>query len=295
MAANGFKRSLDRVLVHEGGKADHPKDPGGRTNKGITQRTYDAWRKRQGKSRRDVWTIMLAEVEAIYREQYWNIIKGDDLPAGVDYVVFDAAVNSGPERAGIWLQRALGERYRSRVDGVIGTETLAAVEAHRNHDALIAEMCARRMAFLRELKTWPTFGRGWTTRVNGVLMAGQALATGQQPLPAEYVPDGEQKAEIDQAKPAPSTAPGDVAVGGGSVGAPTGGAGAEVSDRVREAQDQLSPMASFSEWVTYILIGLAVISVGLVIGGLAYRFWAKRRQQARADALDLPTRRTADA
>lgn len=103
-----FRELLPKVLVHEGGYVDDPQDPGGETNKGITHKTYDAWRKRQGQPTRSVKHITPEEVAEIYRQQYWNKIAGDDLPSGVDYAVFDFAVNSGPSRAAQFLQRAVG-------------------------------------------------------------------------------------------------------------------------------------------------------------------------------------------
>lgn len=120
----GFDRALPHVLVHEGGKVDHPKDPGGRTNKGVTQRVYNAWRSKSNLPPRDVYLIADMEVAAIYRFQYWDAIMGDRLPEGVGYVVFDGAVNSGPKQSIKWLQRALSSLYTGKVDGVMGALTL---------------------------------------------------------------------------------------------------------------------------------------------------------------------------
>ena len=122
-----FRDALARVLVHEGGKVDHPADPGGRTNKGVTQRVYNAWRTKSYLPLRDVYLISDLEVEAIYRFQYWDAIKGDQLPPGIGYVVLDGAVNSGPKQSAKWLQRALGFEP-SQVDGMIGSVTLNAAQ-----------------------------------------------------------------------------------------------------------------------------------------------------------------------
>jgi lysozyme family protein len=157
-----FSLSLKLVLAHEGGFVDHPKDPGGATNFGVTQKVYDAFRKRRGDGGRSVRKITMSEVEAIYRAQYWAAVRGDDLPLGLDYVVFDYGVNSGPKRAVQTLQAALGVK----VDGAIGEVTLAAIERADMAD-LIEDICERRMAFLKRLKTWKTFGRGWSRRVMG--------------------------------------------------------------------------------------------------------------------------------
>lgn len=164
-----FSHWLPHILKHEGGYVNHPKDPGGATNKGVTQKTYDSWRDRQGQPRQSVRSISDSEVSAIYRRDYWDAIKGDDLPAGVDYAVFDFAVNSGIDRASRYLQ----EVARVAADGKIGPATLAAVAALSPAN-VINSLCDARMAFLRGLRTFPTFGKGWTTRVSEV----RALALG---------------------------------------------------------------------------------------------------------------------
>lgn len=158
-----FAHWLPHILKHEGGYVNHPKDPGGATNKGIIQSTYDSWRDRQGKPRQSVRNITDAEVAAIYRRDYWDAIKGDDLPAGVDYCVFDFAVNSGINRAARYLQGAVGVEQ----DGKIGPATIAAVK-DKDPTRIINEICNSRMAFLRGLSTFPTFGKGWTRRVEEV-------------------------------------------------------------------------------------------------------------------------------
>lgn len=99
MTETCFTRSMPRILAHEGGKVDDPADPGGRTNQGVIQRVYDAYRIRIGLTPRDVYVMEASERDAIYEDQYWRAIRGDDLPAGLDYVVFDGAVNSGPARS----------------------------------------------------------------------------------------------------------------------------------------------------------------------------------------------------
>lgn len=103
MAAERYSDALSRVLVHEAGYVNDPRDPGGATMKGVTQRTYDGYRKRNGLALRPVRQITPTEVGEIYRRSYWAAIHGDTLPAGVDYVVFDGAVNSGPSQSIKWL------------------------------------------------------------------------------------------------------------------------------------------------------------------------------------------------
>jgi len=166
-----FPEALRLVLVHEGGFSNHPKDPGGATNKGVTQAVYDAYRARGGQPKRSVRSITAAEVEAIYRREYWDKVKADQLPAGVDYCVFDFAVNSGVSRAARYLQRAVGVAQ----DGKIGPVTLAAV-ARVSPPSLIDRICNERMAFLRGLKTFATFGKGWTRRVTDVRAHAKGMA-----------------------------------------------------------------------------------------------------------------------
>lgn len=161
-----YDTALQAVLEHEGGYVNHPEDPGGATNKGVTQKVYDAWRKRLGLRTRSVKSIEAAEVAEIYRGQYWNAIRGDELPAGVDYAAFDYAVNSGVVRAAQHLQEIAG----AKVDGHIGLMTLAAVGKLKASDA-VNKLCDRRMRFLRALRTFPTFGKGWTRRVSEVRAA----------------------------------------------------------------------------------------------------------------------------
>lgn len=162
-ATDRYALCIPLVLKHEGGYVNHPKDPGGATNKGITQKTYDGWRDKHGQPRQSVRSITDQEVQAIYRRDYWDAISGDSLPPGVDYCVFDFAVNSGINRASRYLQ----EVVRVPADGKIGPATIAAAKALPARD-VVNRVCDARMAFLRRLDTFPTFGRGWTARVDEV-------------------------------------------------------------------------------------------------------------------------------
>ena len=161
MEAN-FTRCLPEILRHEGGWADHPADPGGATMKGITIGTYAQWKGRKV-TKAELRAISAAEVAAIYKRNYWDKVRGDDLPAGLDLVAFDAAVNSGPSRGAKWLQQAIGVT----ADGKVGPET---IKAAWKVDAAytVGRALDIRLAFLRSLKTWGTFGKGWSRRVAGV-------------------------------------------------------------------------------------------------------------------------------
>lgn len=280
MAARNFSAAMQRVLLHEGGWSNHKKDPGGVTLQGITQRIYDADRARRGLPRRVLLPTLakdagwIAERDAIYRSQYWNAVQADKLPAGIDYCVFDAAVNSGPAQAAKWLQRAVGVRD----DGRVGEITLAAAARHPDHDYVVADICARRLAMMRTLKGWPSFKGGWTDRVAAVKTTAQAWASGSVgPAPAPISNAG-AKAEPSSAKPAPSTAAADAAAGGGI-------ASGTIAGTLQQAQETLAPLAYVSEHLATIVAVLAVTGVVLTIGGLAYGWWARRRAAELSEAL----------
>ncbi|NDB69903.1 MAG: hypothetical protein EB015_18265 [Methylocystaceae bacterium] len=154
-----YAQALKQVLKYEGGYVDHPKDPGGPTNKGITQAVYDAWQKSQNLPTQSVRNISDATVAAIYKQQYWDRIRGDDLPAGVDFAVFDYAVNSGVSRAAKTLQAVVGVTQ----DGVIGPATIQATKTY-----VAMTVTNKRLAFMQSLSIWSTFGKGWSARIADV-------------------------------------------------------------------------------------------------------------------------------
>lgn len=175
MAESRFDLCLAEVLRHEGGYVDHPADPGGATNMGITHQTLARWRGVTPWSalpKAAVRALTTAEAGRIYRANYWVRVEGDRLPPGLDLALFDFAVNSGPDRAIRVLQAALGVV----VDGQIGPLTLAAI-AERPTSALVSRLCDDRLAFLRRLSTFSTFGKGWTLRVATLRKAALAAAS----------------------------------------------------------------------------------------------------------------------
>lgn len=157
-----FTRALSLVLKHEGGWSDHPADPGGATMKGVTLANFRRYVKADA-TKDDLRRITDAQLATVYRRFYWDAVHGAELPDGVDYAVFDFAVNSGPGRAAKYLQGVVGVVQ----DGRIGPATIAATKAMMRA-TIINDLCDKRMKFLRGLKTWPTFGKGWTSRVSGV-------------------------------------------------------------------------------------------------------------------------------
>ena len=154
-----FEKSLQLILKSEGGYVFHEKDPGGMTNFGVTKRVWEEWVGHEV-TEQDMRNLTPAIIAPMYKAKYWDKVCGDDLPSGVDYVVFDAAINSGPGRAIKWLQACV----KVDVDGQIGPHTLNAVTAFSDVD-LISDYNKRRLSFLIDLPTWPTFGKGWTNRV----------------------------------------------------------------------------------------------------------------------------------
>jgi lysozyme family protein len=279
MAGTNFSAALSHVLVSEGGYVDHPKDPGGATNQGVTQRTYDAFRGSHGLKLRTVRSMTETERDMIYRLQYWDAVKGDQLPAGVDYVLFDGGVMSGPKQSIKWLQRALGSAYTGQIDGVIGLATLAALDKIDDKAALIDRICARRMLYLRALETWPDFGRGWQPRVASVRRIGRLMTVGGTEAPAAFVAGANAKAPITDARKAPSKAPADTATGGGM-----GGMG--IAGTLQGLQEQLTPFSAASDWIAKLVVVLAVGGALLAAGGISYRWYAQRKQAQLADALD---------
>lgn len=151
----------------ERGYVNHPADPGGATLNGVTQAVYDGYRRRCGRPQQHVRHMSKAEELEIYRRQYWNRVRAEHLTPGIDLVVYDLAVNSGPDRAIRYLQAALGVKQ----DGEIGEATLAAVrEAYDrdDDDAVIQRIMDARNRFLRGLKTFRVFGKGWMNRTRDV-------------------------------------------------------------------------------------------------------------------------------
>ncbi|MER8630504.1 hypothetical protein NKH55_12140 [Mesorhizobium opportunistum] len=157
-----FARALALVLKSEGGWSDNPADPGGATMKGVTLANFRRY-VRADATKADLRQISDDQVATVYRRFYWDAVLGAELPDGVDYAVFDFAVNSGPGRAAKYLQAAVGAVQ----DGRIGPATLGAARA-KPAGVVIDQLCDARLAFLKRLPTWPTFGRGWSDRVRSV-------------------------------------------------------------------------------------------------------------------------------
>jgi lysozyme family protein len=190
-----FDAALKLVLTHEGGWADHPADPGGATMKGVTLENFRRYVKKDG-TKADLRKITNAQIAEVYRRYYWDAVRGDDLPDGVDYAVFDFGVNSGPSRAVRYLQTVVGVTP----DGEFGPLTMEAV-GRKSAGAIIDQLCANRMTFLQGLNTWKTFGKGWKRRVDDVRVQARKMAAAKPVEPAKPVP-APSPAPVPQSPPA---------------------------------------------------------------------------------------------
>ena len=156
---SNYDECLKTILHHEGGYVNHPKDPGGETNLGVTKRVYQ-----EHGGTKDMKDLLVEDVAPIYKKGYWDRMKGDDLPGGLDLCVFDFGVNAGPGRAAKFLQSMIG----TTVDGGIGPNTLAKVEEYirenGEHES-VEKYQALRQEYYEQLSTFDTFGKGWTRRV----------------------------------------------------------------------------------------------------------------------------------
>lgn len=186
-----FDAILPRLFADEGPYCNDEGDPGGPTKWGIIYADLVAWRGAPAKASlaarvAAVKTVDQAEAAAIYRAKYWQALHCDEMPAGVDYAVFDYGVNSGISRAARYLQDIVG----AKPDGIVGGMTLAAV-ARMDPETIVSRLCARRMSFLQGLANWRRFGRGWKARVlhvaaDALLMARAARTA---PVPAVAPPE----------------------------------------------------------------------------------------------------------
>ena len=156
---SNYDKCLKTILHHEGGYVNHPKDPGGETNLGVTKRVYE-----EHGGTKDMKDLLVEDVAPIYKKGYWDKMKGDDLPGGLDLCVFDFGVNAGPGRAAKFLQQMIG----TTVDGGIGPNTLAKVEEYirenGEHES-VKKYQEMRQKYYEQLSTFDTFGKGWTRRV----------------------------------------------------------------------------------------------------------------------------------
>ena len=163
MATENWTKSLEAILHHEGGYVNHPKDPGGMTNLGVTKRVYEEW-VGYAVSENTMQNLTNEDVSPIYKKNYWDRVKGDQLPAGLDLCVFDFGVNAGTGRAAKYLQTLIG----TVADGGIGPNTLAKLDSYVKEHTIqetIEKYQSMRQEYYESLSTFSTFGKGWTRRV----------------------------------------------------------------------------------------------------------------------------------
>ena len=263
MARENFNRSLDVTLGYEGGYVNHPKDPGGATNKGVTLATLRRWK--PGASVADLKAISTDMLRRIYRDGYWDEVNGDTLAAGVDLAVFDYAVNSGPAAALKSLRAVIG-----------GTPSQT-----------VKKLCARRLTIYRTFRHWKDFGNGWTRRVVAIEAKGVAWALAA--LPSISTQEGKTtlretgEAAGKQAEREAVQGGGAVVVTGGGavVTAPTAPTGPAPVDQV--PIDQVTdPTAA---WIVF----GTVLAVGIVAVVILLRRAAINNQRAEAYAAEAET------
>jgi lysozyme family protein len=247
-----FEYCLATILENEGGFVNHPKDPGGATNWGITIAVLSAKRGHQV-SVDDVKRMPRSEAAEIYRRQYWDPIQGDQLPSGVDLAVFDFAVNSGVSRAAKTLQRVIG----TRIDGHIGAMTIDETR-RRMAVSTIHDFCDQREAFVKSLNTFGTFGKGWMKRIKKIRERSQALAARRVAvvdIPIEQTSDQEGSGKaLDENKKLISTTQGK-----GNIISALGLSGSAIT----EAANTLSPLGDTSNYLRLMFGLLLAVGVGL--------------------------------
>jgi lysozyme family protein len=280
MATGNFDRCLARILVYEGGNDDDPRDPGGRTSRGIIQSEYDRFLKRTGRwgvvASHDVWKATDADIRQIYRDNYWDRMRCEDLPAGVDLVVFDGGVNSGVAQQAKWAQRACA----IVVDGDFGPATVRALQSAADDDVLVAAILKRRLAMLQGLKTWRFYGKGWSARVANVLKIGQAWATGSVGPDPVAVTDlgGHRKGFVkDLRQPIISVSAAQIATA--ASGASTGAT--QAAQQLQPVAEQVSGV-SWLQWVGWGLAGLTAL--GILAGTVASLAQARADRARNAEA-----------
>lgn len=228
----------------EGGWSDHKDDPGGKTMYGITQGTYDAWRRAKGLSLRAVALITRAEALSILKQNYWGPCGAPTLFPGVDLAVYDAAVNSGVSRGRKWLLASAGSN---------------------DHSETVKRICRARLSFMQSLKIWRSFGKGWGRRVADIEVKGVAMALQAMGATAGRI-KADARAEAEAAKKAAKSA-GNKAAGSAGGAAASGGA------------STVDPSAADPSALWFFGVVCLVLAAGAVV-----MIIRKRADDARAEA-----------
>lgn len=249
-----FDIVMNWVFTHEGGYSSDRADPGnwtgGKVGKGQLKGTKFGI-SAKAYPNLDIKNLTKDQARALYKRDYWDRVKGDNLPAGLDYVAYDAAINSGPAQSARWIQRAVGVA----ADGVIGAQTLAAIDAaaRENEEALITNATGQRLTFLKSLSTWGRYGKGWKRRVDDVRANSLKLARADTKyVMPTYVAGMQYKGRVEDMK-AMSTDDGKAAVGAG-IGA--------VGIAATQLADTIAPHAD-TPVLKYVFVALTVVGVGI--------------------------------
>jgi lysozyme family protein len=256
MTASNWQASLAVTLDFEGGNDDDPRDPGGRTSRGILQREWNTYVRAHSSSGlpSDVWKAPQFAIVDIYRTQYWNPMAGDQWPAGVDLCVFDGGVNSGSGRELRWARSALAQGS--------GTFSVLAAMATAASDkvAIIKRHQAKRLGFLEALGTWRTFGRGWAHRVAGIESIATKMALQAGGAPPEIVSTQLAGMSADATTTSRTAA-------GGAITAPTAVTAAQVN-------------VPHTDWTVWVIDGALLIITIVVVAYLLHRWYINQARSA---------------
>lgn len=257
-----LENAIKLTFGSEGGYVDHPLDPGGPTKFGITLATLANYRHTEVTAA-DVKALGLSEAAAILDMQYWRKIWGDDLPRGVDYAMFDYAVNSGPAQAVKAAQKILGMDR----DGIMGAFTLNALRT-MDPELFIASYMAARLDFLKGLSTWSTFGHGWSARVEHVRRASLAMLEKTSSVVAGKVAPKDDEAISGNANAPPrDTRTSATPQGQASITATAG----SITGAIVTGSGFLVPYAdnpTIKTWLILFAIVCAAVTIGATIAGL---------------------------
>lgn len=264
---DNYPASLAIILKEEGGNDDDPRDPGGRTSRGIIQREWNVFRQTHQDRPQDVWQASNDDVATIYKDNYWNPYC-DRMPAGVDLVFFNTAVNSGRQQAVKELQRALGQP----ADGMMGMITFNALDQAADVASVVKDMCERRRSFYRALKTFPTFGKGWLARTDRIEKSALAMALNSPgnvvsahpivatvPSPLVTISAKAAVADVDQPAISPE-----------ATGAASAGSGSLLG-ALDQIKDQLTPLGDTVVYVKYLLVAITIAGVIYMTYGIMKR------------------------
>ncbi len=261
---DNFPSCLKIILKEEGSNDDDPRDPGGRTSRGIIQREWNVYRQTHPNRPQDVWQASNEDVADIYCQQYWQPYC-DKMPVGIDLVFFNTCVNSGRQQAVKELQRSVDVT----ADGMMGMITFDALNSRHDTPALIHNLCDQRRKFYAALKTFPTFGKGWLARTKriedtAVAMAAQAGPTNVIVSEHPDVNTLPSQPTITVSPKAPTTQADHPTIPPETSGTATAGLGSLIAI-INSIKDQLGAFSGLVPSIQYVLLALTIIGIGYTI------------------------------